>query len=105
MSQPEVRKLPKKTIIIISILIFLFIVGFLFINFTKQAKMEEVLSSHGYKNVSDVIVYNVSQVQDDATNKQGSLYKIGFTNLDTKQKCMGLIFKISGGYKKDIECK
>ncbi len=105
MSQTEVRKLPKKTIFIIVTLIVVTIVGFILITLSKQVKMEEVLNSLGYKNIKNVIVYNVSQVEDGETKRKGSLYKIGFQNLDTNQECIGLVFKNNNKYKKDIECK
>lgn len=105
MSEIEIRKLPRKTIIIIGILIILSIAGFLLIKITKEDKMQNVLNSFGYKNVSDITVYNVSPVLDEKTNREGELYKISFTNNDTKQECKALIFQISGRFEKDIECK
>lgn len=105
MSQPEVRKLPKKTIYLIIGLILVTILGFFLITLSKQIKMEEVLNSLGYKNIKDVRVYNVSPVEDEDTKQKGSLYKISFQNLDTNSECIGLIFKHNDKYKKDIECK
>ena len=105
MNQYETRKLPKKTIIIIGILIFTSIAGFLLIMLSKQVKIEEVLNSFGYKSISNVIVYNASEVLDEKTNRNGELYKIGFTNKDTNQECKGLVFRLSGKYEIDIDCK
>lgn len=105
MSDIEVRKLPKKTIFIIIALIIVTILGFLFITFTKQAKIEEVLNSLGYKNIENVRVYNVSPVEDKDTKKKGTLYKVGYFDKDKNQECIGLIYRHDGKYKEDIECK
>lgn len=105
MNETEVRKLPKKTIIIILILILFSIAGFLLITFSKEAKIKEVLNSKGYNNIENVIVYNVSKVEDEETRKKGDLYKISFTNKDSNKECIGLIFKSNRKYKEDIECK
>jgi GrpB-like predicted nucleotidyltransferase (UPF0157 family) len=105
MSQTEVRKLPKKSIIIILVLIIIGIAGFLLITLSKQAKMEEVLGTLGYKNVESVRVYNVSQVEDEVTRRRGELYKISFFNKETNQECHGLIYKNNNKYREDVECK
>ena len=78
MSQIEVRKLPKKTIIIIVIMIAIITAGFLLITITKQLKMTEILNSLGYTNIDKVRVYNVSPVEDEVTKKRGELFKISF---------------------------
>ena len=105
MSQPEVRKLPKKTVRIIIGLIIITILGFLLITFSKQAKMEEVLNSLGYKNIESVRVYSVSSVEHEVTRKKGSLYKVGFFNKETQEECVGLIYKHDGNYEEDVECE
>ncbi|WP_428028681.1 hypothetical protein [Arcobacter sp.] len=105
MSQTEIRKLPKKTIIIIIVLIIVAIIAFLLVTLSKQAKMTEVLDSLGYKHVSNVIVYNVSQVEDEETKIRSKLFKVGFTNDESKQECFGLINEHNGKFTKEIECK
>lgn len=105
MTKPEVRKIPKKSIIIIVVLTILCIVGFLLITLSRDAKVSEVLSSLGYKNISNVIVYSVSQVEDEKTKKRSKLFKVSFTNNETNQECYGLINERNGNFKKEIECK
>ncbi|RXJ82301.1 hypothetical protein [Arcobacter sp. F2176] len=105
MSKTEVRKIPRKSIIIIVVLIILAIVGYLLITLSRDAKITEVLSSLGYKNVSNVTVYNVSQVEDEETRIRSKLFKVGFTNEETKQECYGFINEHNGKFKKEIECK
>jgi hypothetical protein len=105
MSEVEVRKIPKKNIIIIVILILVAIAGFLLITLSKDAKMEEVLSSFGYKNIKNIKVYNVTPVEDKVTRKPSKLYKIGFYNNETNQECFGLINEHNGKFKENIECK
>lgn len=105
MSESEVRKLPKKTIIIIIVLTILCIIGFLLITLSRDAKISEVLNSLGYKEVSKVIVYSVSQVEDQETRIRSKLFKVSFTNDETKQECYGLINEHNGKFKKEIECK
>jgi uncharacterized protein YxeA len=105
MSQIEVRKLPKKTIVIIAIMIVTIIAGFLLITITKQLKMTEVLNSLGHTNIDKVRVYNVSPVEDEITKRRGELFKISFFDKETNQKCYGLVFKNDNKYTKDLECK
>ncbi|ADG94470.1 conserved hypothetical protein [Arcobacter nitrofigilis DSM 7299] len=105
MSETEVRKIPKKTVIIIGVLIILAIVGYLLITLSRDAKIKEVLNSLGYTNISKVVVYNVSQVEDKNTRVQSKLFKLSFNNDETKQECFGLINEHNGKFKKEIECK
>ncbi|PLY08613.1 MAG: hypothetical protein C0626_12210 [Arcobacter sp.] len=105
MSQPEVRKLPKKTIIIIVILTISCIIGYLLITLSRDAKISEVLNSLGYKNISSIKVYSVSQVEDEKTKLRSKLFKVSFTNDETNQECYGLINEYNGNFKKEIECK
>ena len=105
MSQPEVRKLPKKTKIIIVVLTILCIIGYLLITLSRDAKISEVLNTLGYKDTSSVKVYSVSQVEDEKTKKRSKLYKVSFINTKTNQECFGLINEYNGNFKKEIECK
>lgn len=105
MSQPEVRKIPKKTIVIMILVTIACIIGYLLIILSRDAKMTEVLNSLGYKNISSVMVYNVSQVEDEETKIRSKLFKVGFTNNETNQECYGLVNEHNGKFKKEIECK
>lgn len=105
MSEVEVRKIPKRSIIIIVVLIILAIVGYLLITLSRDAKITEVLNSLGYKSISKVTVYSVSQVEDEKTRIRSKLFKVGFNNDETKQECYGFINEHNGKFKKEIECK
>ena len=106
MNEVEVRKLPKKTIVIISIMALMCIVGFVFIQQTKSMKMEEVLNTLGHKNVKNVKVINKMRVEDKETKIKSTVYKIIFNDLDLKKECIGFIHRSNHGkYSKDIDCK
>ena len=63
----EVRRLPKKTIVIIIIMSLITILGFIFVVFTKNLKMEEVLNELGHKHISNIKVVNRMNVEDTQT--------------------------------------
>jgi hypothetical protein len=105
MSETEIRKIPKRSIIIIVVLIILAIVGYLLIILSRDAKVTEVLNSLGYKHISKVKVYSTAPVEDKKTRIQSKLYKVSFINDETKQECYGFINEHNGKFKKEIECK
>lgn len=106
MSNVEVRKLPKKTVIIISIMALLCVVGFVFIQQTKSMKMEEVLYTLEHKNVKNVKVINKMNVEDRETKVKSTVYKVVFDDLDLKKQCVGFIHRSNHGkYSKDLDCK
>ena len=105
-NQVEVRKLPKKTIIIITFMALIMIIGFLFITMTKSMKMEEVLITLGHKNISDVKVINKMSVEDKETKIKSTVYKVVFYDENLKQECVGFVHRANRGkYSKDIDCK
>lgn len=102
----EVRKLPKKTLIIISIMTLLCIVGFVVIQQTKSMKMEEILNTLDHKNVENVKVINKINAEDKETKLQSTVFKVIFNDLDLKQECIGFIIRSNRGkYSKDLDCK
>ena len=106
MSNQGVRKLPKKTVILISIMALLCIVGFVFIQQTKSMKMEEVLKTLDHKNVKNVKVINKMNVEDRETRVKSTVYKVIFDDLDLKKQCVGFIIRGNHGkYSKDLDCK
>ena len=106
MSQVEVRKLPKKSIIIICIMTLLCIIGFVFIQQTKSMKMEEVLNTLSHKNIRNVKVINKMSVEDKETKVKSTVYKVVFEDLDLKKQCVGFVHRSNHGkYSKDIDCK
>ena len=102
----EVRRLPKKTVIIISIMTVLMIIGFIFITLTKNMKMEEVLSTLGHKNISDMKVVNRMSVEDKETKIKSTVFKVAFYDKALQKDCVGFIHRSNKGkYSKDIDCK
>ncbi len=106
MSEVEVRKLPKKTVVIIIVMCLLGILFYVLMTLSREVKMSEILKDLGYENIKDVTVYNVSQVNDTGTNKNGTLYKVRFKDLNAKKECFGLVFKNSHRkFETDLDCK
>lgn len=102
----EVRKLPKKTIITISVMAGICFIGFLFIMYTKSMKMEEVLSTLGHKNISDIKVINKMSVEDRETKVKSTVYKVAFFDKNLNKECSGFVHRSNHGeYSKDIDCK
>ena len=58
MNTHQVRRLPKKTVIIISILIALGFIIFYIIKDLKEEKLKEVLATIGHPNISQLKVIN-----------------------------------------------
>jgi len=102
----EVRKLPKKTVILIAVMTLITIVGFVFVTTTKNMKMEEVLVKLGHKNISNIKVINKMSVEDKETKVKSTIYKVAFRDTDLKQECIGFVHRSNHGkYSKDIDCK
>lgn len=102
----EVRKLPKKTIIIITIMAIICFAGFFFIMTSKNLKMEEVLATLGHKNIADIKVVNKMSVEDKETKIKSTVYKVVFYDNDLNKECIGFIHRSNRGkYSKDLDCK
>ncbi|QKF74141.1 hypothetical protein AFAEC_1990 [Aliarcobacter faecis] len=102
----EKRELPRKTIIIIFIICIVALCGFLFLQFLKEQKIVEILSTLGYKNVSKVKVVNKLNVEDMQTKMKSSVFKVAFYDEDLKQTCMGFLHhERDNSYTKDLDCK
>jgi cell division septal protein FtsQ len=102
----EVRKLPKKTIIIMIILGLLGVVWFIVVAYGQSVKAEKILDTLGYKNVSDVKVYANHQFLREDINVKGFKYTVSFTNLDTNEECKGFILKdFKRNVEKDLICE
>lgn len=103
---PKVRRLPKKTVVIISIMTAVTLIGFAFIVITKSLKMEEVLADLGHKNISNVQVVNRMSVEDKETRVKSTVYKLTFFDETSKKECIGFVHRSNNGkYSKDIDCK
>ena len=102
----EVRKLPKKTVVLISVMSLILVVGFLLVMNSKNLKMEEILHSLGYNAITDVKVINKLSVEDKQTKEKSTVYKVAFTKIPSQQECVGFVHRDNKGtYSKDIDCK
>ena len=102
----EVRKLPKKTVIIIAILVLAGIIVFFTLKILKQDKMTELLSTLGHKNIENIEVINKLSVEDKVTRYKSKVYKVRFFDNDLNKTCIGFIHM--GRYNKnsvDLDCK
>ncbi len=102
----QIRRLPKKTIIIIFIICAVALITFLLLQFLKEQKITEILSTLGHKNISNVKVVNKLSVEDIQTKMKSSVYKVAFYDNDLKQTCMGFLHhEKNNTYTKDLDCK
>ena len=103
---PEVRKLPKKTIVYIVVLILLGIVWYFLVAYGKSAKVTKILYDLGYKNISHVKVYGVHEFLREDINVKGYKYTVNFINNDTNQQCKGFVLKdFKQNITEDLICK
>ena len=101
--QNEIRKLPKKTVLIISILIAM---GFVVFFLLKELKLEEVLATIGHSNIKNLEVINKLSVEDTETRYKSSVFKVTFYDNDLKQTCIGFVHQNrDGSHTKDFDCK
>ena len=102
----EVRKLPKGTIIIISIMVAIVAAFYIFTSTLKEDKLTEVLNFLGHKNISDVQVINKLRVEDKETKYKTKVYKVKFFDDDLNKTCIGFVhFGRNNQYNEDIDCK
>ena len=101
----QTRKLPKKSLIIITILILLGIATFFLTENGKSQKVSKILNTLGYNNIKDVKVYGVTKVENKDTRVQGFKYFVVFKDLSANQECKGFILKdFKRNSEKDIIC-
>lgn len=106
MSDIEVRKLPKKTVIIISVIIVVSIFIFLSLKDLKEQKMTEILATLGHKNVKSMEVINKLSVEDKETRYKSTVYKVRFFDNDKNKTCVGFIhIGKNKKYSEDFDCK
>lgn len=102
----EVRKLPKKTIFIISIIVVICFVGFIVLKTLKELRMEEILKTLGHENISQMQVINKLSVEDTVTRYKSTVYKVKFHDNKLNQTCVGFIhFQRDNKFSKDVDCK
>ncbi len=106
MNTHQVRKLPKKTVIIISLMIIIAFSIFYTIQDFKEQKIAEALNSIGYKNIKNLKVINKLEVEDAETRYKSTVYKILFYDKDLEQSCIGFLHREKNAvYTKDFDCK
>jgi hypothetical protein len=104
--EPEVRKLPKKTVIMITTLVVVGILIFIIASAGKAVKVEQILQKLGYKDVSNITVYATQEFLREDINVKGMKYTVSFTNNQTNQKCKGFVLKdYKGNVEEDLLCK
>lgn len=106
MNTHQVRKLPKKTVIIISIIIAIAFVIFYVIKDLKEKRITEVLATIGYTNIKQLKVINKLEVEDSETRYKSSVFKVIFYDNDLNQSCIGFIHQEKNKqYTKDLNCE
>lgn len=102
----EIRRLPKKTVIIIGILIASGLAIFMVLKILKEEKMTEVLATLGHTNIKEVKVINRLSVEDKKTRYKSSVYKVMFYDNVLRQTCSGFVHRGKDNkYTKDLDCK
>ena len=106
MNTHQIRKLPKKTVIVISVIIVIAFAIFYVIKDLKEKKLTEVLHKIGHKNITQLKVINKLEVEDSETRYKSTVYKVLFYDNDLNQSCIGFIHKEKQeSYSKDLNCK
>lgn len=102
----EVRKLPKKTVIIISVIIATAVLIFLSLKTLKEEKMIEILATLGHNSVKSMEVINKLSVEDKETRYKSTVYKVRFFDNETNKTCVGFIhIGKDRKYSEDFDCK
>lgn len=102
----EVRRLPKKTVIIISVIIILAVGIFLTLKNLKEQKMTEIIATLNHKNIKDMEVINKLSVEDKETRYKSTVYKVRFFDNNLNKTCIGFIhIGKNRKYSKDFDCK
>ena len=93
MNTHQIRKLPKKTVIVISVIIVIAFAIFYVIKDLKEKKLTEVLHKIGHKNITQLKVINKLEVEDSETRYKSTVYKVLFYDNDLNQSCIGFIHR------------
>ncbi|MFW0741842.1 hypothetical protein ACN09N_00355 [Aliarcobacter butzleri] len=102
----EVRKLPKKTVIIISLIVSIAIVIFLVQKTLKEQRFAEILGTLGHTNIKELKIINKLNVEDVQTKLKSNVFKVKFFDKDLNQTCIGFLHKEKDDlYSKDFDCK
>jgi hypothetical protein len=103
--EPEIRKLPKKTVIMIATVIIVGILIFIIASAGKAVKVEKILHKLGYTDVSGITVYATQEFLREDINVKGMKYTVSFTNNLKKEDCKGFVLKdYKGNVEEDLLC-
>ena len=106
MNTHQIRKLPKKTVIVINIIIRSEEHTSELQSDLKEKKLTEVLHKIGHKNITQLKVINKLEVEDSETRYKSTVYKVLFYDNDLNQSCIGFIHRgKQESYSKDFNCK
>ncbi len=102
----EVRKLPKKTVVYLIIMGIIGVLTIFIVSNGQAIKVERILSTTIYKNVSEVKVHANHQFLREDTNVKGIKYTVAFYNKDTNEDCKGFVLKdFKRNVTTDLICK
>lgn len=101
----EVRKLPKKTVIIIWAIVVIAITLFAIQTFLKEQRFKEILATLGHTNIKELKIINKLNVEDIQTRLKSNVFKVKFYDNDLKQTCIGFIHQEKDEqFSKDFDC-
>lgn len=102
----EKRKLPKRTIFLISVLIILATFIFLSMDTLRNEKFNEILVDLGHKDIKNLKVVNRMNAENTVTKEKSYVYKLTFFDNSLNKQCTGFITKEKDKkYTKDFDCK
>jgi hypothetical protein len=102
----EVRKIPKKTAIIIGSIIIFGVISFFLASAGKATKATKILKNLGYENITNVRVYASQEFLREDINVKGMKYTVSFTNNKTNEECKGFVLEdYKHNVEKDLLCK
>ncbi|PUE67277.1 hypothetical protein [Arcobacter lacus] len=102
----EVRKLPRKTVIIICVMVIIAVAIFLVQTILKEERFTEILADLGHTNIKELKIINKLSVEDIQTKLKSNVFKVKFFDNDLNQTCIGFLHKEKDDlYSKDFDCK
>jgi hypothetical protein len=101
----ETRKLPRKTMIWISILAVSAVVYFLMNMVAKQGHVEKALDAMNIK-YEKLKVFTSASVKHNESGVNGYQYTVRYNRQDSGELCKGFVIILNNGkYVNDVECK
>ena len=101
----QTRKLPRKTIIVISIMIAIGISYFLLNVMAKLEHVEKALEEMGVE-YTNLKVFTTAGVKHNESDQNGYQYTIRYYDTSKQELCKGFLIILNNGEKiNDVECK